>query len=220
MNSLAFYSHSISMTKILIADDHTVVRKGIQTFLNESFDKLHIDEVVDGTEILKKISYTNYDLLIMDIQMPNTDAFDIMQYIKIKFPDVKVLVFSMSPENIYGLRFLKAGASGFLSKDQSLHEFKKAIETILSGGKYISKSLAEFLTYSSFTPNAATPFEKLSKREFEVMSLLLAGNSINDISHQLNIHSSTIGTHKARIFEKLNVINMLELKELADLYKM
>ena len=156
----------------------------------------------------------------MDIQMPKTDTLGLMEYIHIKLPDSKVLVFSMSPENIYAKRFLKAGAKGFVSKDASLDEITKAINQVLNNKKYISPALADRLADESFTDAPDNPFDKLSRREFEIASLLLAGQTLTEISQSLNLQASTVGTHKARLFEKLNVGNIMDLKELANTYNL
>ncbi len=159
-----------------------------------------------------------YDLVMLDIQMPNTDTFGLMEYFRIKFPELKVLVFSMSPESIYAKRFLKAGAKGFLSKDAPLEEIKKAINLVLNDKKYISDTLMETLAENSGKTNDLNLFNSLSAREFEIVSLLLTGQTISQIGKTLHLQVSTIGTHKARIFEKLKVSNILELKDLANTY--
>ena len=131
-----------------------------------------------------------------------------------------MLIFSMSSETIYAKRFLKAGAKGFLSKDSSLDEIKKAINLVLNNRRYVSDSLAEALAFSSASNSPENPFEKLSQREFEIASLLLGGQSVSDVSRALNLQTSTVGTHKSRIFEKLGIDNILELKELATSYNL
>ncbi|HMW26623.1 MAG TPA: response regulator transcription factor, partial [Ferruginibacter sp.] len=163
---------------------------------------------------------TGYDLVILDIQMPKTDTLGLMEYIHIKYPAAKVLMFSMSAENIYAKRFMKAGAYGFISKEAPLEEITRAINMILNGKKYISDTLAEKLAEDSFSGKTGNPFNDLSPREFEIVSLLLEGKTVTDISHTLNIQTSTVGTHKARLFDKLGVTNILELKELATTYNL
>ncbi|HEX2682487.1 MAG TPA: response regulator transcription factor, partial [Ferruginibacter sp.] len=144
----------------------------------------------------------------------------LMEYIHITYPEARVLMFSMSAENIYAKRFMKAGASGFVSKEAPLEDITRAISTILNGKKYISDSLAEKLAEDSYSGKSGNPFNELSPREFEIVSLLLEGKTVTDISHTLNIQTSTVGTHKARLFEKLGVTNILELKELATTYNL
>jgi two-component system invasion response regulator UvrY len=150
--------------------------------------------------------------------MPKTDSFGLMEYIHVKYPKAKVLVFSVSAENTYARRFMKAGAYGFVSKEAPLEEIIKAINLVLNDRKYISESLAYKIAEDSFAGRSENPFNKLSPREFEIVSLLLGGQTVSDISQSLNIQTSTVGTHKARLFEKLSVTNILELKELATAY--
>jgi len=187
--------------------------------LSEIFMPCEVYEANSGESAIEKLKENAYDLIIMDIQIPNTDTLGFMEYIHTRYPEARVLIYSMSAENIYAKRFLKAGAKGFISKDAELEEIKKAINLILNGRKYISESLALSLAEESFT-NHPNPFSKLSSREFEIFTLLISGQPIKDISKVLNLHTSTIGTHKARLFEKLNVTNILELKELSNSYNL
>jgi two-component system, NarL family, invasion response regulator UvrY len=208
------------MKKFLLVDDHIVVRSGIQGLLSEIFKPCEIHEAGDSESATEKLKQHQYDLVMMDIQMPNSDTMGLMEYIQVKYPEAKVLIFSMSAENIYAKRFLKAGAMGFLSKDSSLDEIKKAITLVLNNRKYISESFAEMLADASFAGTPDNPFDKLSPREFEITSLLLTGQSVSEISKTLHLQISTVGTHKSRVFEKLKVTNILELKELANSYKL
>ena len=208
------------MKKFLLVDDHNVVRSGIKGLLLELFKPSAIDEANDGDSATEILKHNQYDLIMMDIQMPKTDTLGLMEYIHIKYPDAKVLIFSMSAEGIYAKRFLKAGAKGFLSKDAPLEEIKKAINLVLNNRKYISETLASSLAEESISETSGNPFNQLSPREFEIVSLLLSGQTISEISKLLNLQVSTIGTHKARLFSKLNVNNILELKEIATSYNL
>jgi len=208
------------MKKFLLVDDHNVVRSGIKGLLIELFKPSEIFEAGDGETAIEILKIHNYDLIMMDIQMPKTDTLGLMEYIHIRYPEAKVLIFSMSAESIYAKRFLKAGARGFLSKDAPLEEIKKAIGLVLNNRKYISETLAAVLAEESITERPSNPFNQLSPREFEIVSLLLSGQTLSDISKLLNLQISTIGTHKARLFDKLHVSNILELKELANSYNL
>lgn len=208
------------MKKFLLVDDHVVVRSGIKILLSELYDPAEIHEAMNGDTAVEKLKEHAYDLIMLDIQMPKTDTLGLMQYIHITYPEAKVLMFSMSAENIYAKRFMKAGAYGFISKEAPLEEITRAINIILSGRKYISETLAENLAEDSFSGKSGNPFNELSPREFEIVSLLLDGKTVTEISHSLNIQTSTVGTHKARIFEKLGVDNILKLKELATTYNL
>ena len=152
--------------------------------------------------------------------MPNTDAIGLMEYIKREHSGIKVLIYSMSAEKIYAKRFMRSGAMGFLSKNAPLTEITKAIEMILKNKKYISEEFAEILAGDSFSGKTTNPFDDLSNREFEIVKLLLTGHTLTEISGILNVQTSTIGTHKHRLFEKLAIRNVLELKELATGYNL
>jgi two-component system invasion response regulator UvrY len=208
------------MKKFLLVDDHVVVRSGIKILLADLYNPAEIHEAMNGDTAVAKLKENSYDLVMLDIQMPNTDTLGLMEFIHITYPDVKVLMFSMSAENIYAKRFMKAGAYGFISKEAPLEEITKAITVILGGKKYISESLAQKLAEDSFSGKTGNPFNELSPREFEIVTLLLDGKTVTEISHILNIQTSTVGTHKARLFEKLGVDNILKLKEIATTYNL
>jgi two-component system, NarL family, invasion response regulator UvrY len=206
------------MRKFLLIDDHTVVRSGIKVLLTDIYKDVDIREAQDGVTALELLQNYTYDLVTLDIQMPNTDTFGLMELIKRKYPDLKVLVFSMSPESIYAIRFIKAGAKGFISKDAPLEEIKIAIDKVLHNKKYFSEELLDLLAEGSNTANSINPFSTLSPREFEIVSMLLNGKTISVIASDLTLGLSTVGTHKGRIFNKLNVTNLLELKALSNSY--
>ncbi|MCX6314780.1 MAG: response regulator transcription factor [Sphingobacteriales bacterium] len=206
------------MKKFLLVDDHIVVRSGIKTLLTDIYQPAEVHEAFDGDSTIAKLKENRYDLVMLDIQMPNTDSLALMKYIHENYPETKVLIFSMSAENIYAKRFMKDGAFGFISKEAPLDEITRAINIILNNRKYISETLIDKLAEDSLSGNPVNPFDRLSPKEFEIASLLLSGKTLSDISHSLNIHTSTAGTHKARLFEKLEVNNILELSELAKAY--
>lgn len=208
------------MKNFLLIDDHEIVRAGVKNVLQEIFKPCEIFEAHDEKTALQELKARRYDLIIMDVQMPDTDTAGLMEYIKTRFSDAKVLVFSMSAENVYAKRFLKAGAMGFISKNAGLIELKKAVELVLNDRKYISENLAEQLATEIGTQQPSNPFDKLSAREFEIATLLMTGKSGSEISELLSINSSTVGTHKARLFEKLKVANLPELIEVGRIYKL
>ena len=207
------------MKKILLIDDHVVVRSGIKTLLSGLYKDVETDEAKDGETAMLQVKNSHYDLVMLDIQMPHTDTFSLMEYFKKEYPLLKVLVFSMSPENIYALRFIKAGARGFITKDAPLEEIKKAIDVVLNDKKYISEELLFMLAEGKGAAVGHSPFNSLSSREFEIVSMLLQGKTISSIAADLHLGISTVGTHKSRIFNKLQVSNLLEMKELADSYE-
>ncbi len=208
------------MKNFLLIDDHEIVRSGVKNVLQEIFKPCGIYEANNEKTALLELKSRKYDLIIMDVQMPDTDTAGLMEYIKTRYPDAKVLMFSMSAENVYAKRFLKAGAMGFVSKNAGLDELKKAVEQVLNDRKYISENLADQLAGDIGRLQPSNPFDKLSAREFEIATLLISGRSGSEISDLLSINSSTVGTHKARLFEKLGVGNLPELIEMARIYKL
>jgi two-component system invasion response regulator UvrY len=152
----------------------------------------------------------------MDVQMPQTDTFGLLGFIKMKYPAARVLIFSMSNENIYAKRFIKSGAMGFVSKSAGLVELLKAVDMAMNDRKYISDQFADQLANELSEENTNNPFDTLSKREFEVAGLLVKNKSVTEIGDILSINSSTVASHKARVFEKLGVQKITELIELEN----
>lgn len=208
------------LKNFLLIDDHEIVRSGVKTVLLELFKPCEIFEASNEKEALDQLKARKYDLVIMDVQMPDTDSAGLLKNIKIKTPEVKVLVFSMSAENLYAKRFMKLGAMGFVTKNSGLSELIKAINLALNNRKYISESFAEILAGEVGDEKSSNPFESLSSREFEIVSLIIHGKSLNEISDLLSIHSSTVSTHKSRLLEKLGVKNLPELLELARAFNL
>ena len=205
------------MKKFLLIDDHLVVRSGIKMLLTDMFKDVEISEAENGNSALELLKEAAYDLITMDVQMPNTDSFALMEFIKKEYPKARVLMFSMSPESIYAIRFIKAGAKGFISKSAPLDEMKTAIEKVMNDKKYFSEEVLMELTEGDAGGNNNL-FDLLSPREFEIVQMLLNGKTISHIAADLSLGLSTVGTHKGRIFQKLKVSNLLELKELANSY--
>ncbi len=208
------------MKNFLLIDDHEIVRSGVKTVLLEMFKPCEIFEASNENEALEQLKARRYELIIMDVQMPDTDAAGLMKNIKIKYPDAKVLIFSMSAENLYAKRFMKSGAMGFVTKNAGLSELIKAINLALNNRKYISESFAEMLAVDLSDEKTSNPFDSLSSREFEIVSMIMSGKSLNEISDLLSIHTSTVSTHKSRLFDKLNVKNLPELLELARAFNL
>jgi DNA-binding NarL/FixJ family response regulator len=207
------------MPELLLVDDHTIVRTGLKMMIEGFLPHTKIDEADDGDAAFHKIKAHDYDLVIMDINMPNTDSLGTLQTILSFKPATKIIIFSMNSEGVYAKRYLKMGAMGYLRKDAPNEEIKRAISTVLNNKRYISPELNEKLLIDLQSKNKSeNPFENLSPREFEIVQHLAHGDSVAEISHKLNLHTSTIGTHKARIFEKLNCNNIIELTNLARVH--
>lgn len=206
------------MKTILIVDDHEIVRSGLKMLINGFYPFVELQEAHNEESTVEILKKNQFDLVILDMHMPNSNSIGLLEYIGKMFPSTKVLIFSMGSEVLYAKRFLQAGAKGYLAKDSSIGEVKIAIETILEGGKYISKNLMDILVDDVTTNKSTNPFDQLSSREFQIASFLLDGLSITEISTLLNLQPSTVGTYKGRIFEKLKVSNLIELIDMANVY--
>ncbi len=201
------------MLRILIADDHTVVRKGLRQILLDEFPGAYIEEVADGGELIKHALTGKWDVVVSDLSMPGRSGLDALQQIKLSLPDLPVLILSIHPEEQYALRALKSGAAGYLSKDTAPEELVKAVQKVLLGKKYISQAIAEKLA-NTFSSDATTlPHEYLSDREFDVMKFLANGKSVSEIAEILSLSVTTVSTYRARIMTKMN------LKSNSDLTK-
>ncbi|TCJ13965.1 response regulator transcription factor [Flaviaesturariibacter flavus] len=205
--------------KVLIVDDHAVMRAGLKLLLQDAFANLQLFEAGDGDEAMEVLRQQHIDILVMDIHIRNTDSISLVELISIRYPKTYILVFSMLPEKVYGRRMLAAGARSYLPKESTLDEIKKAFELVFRRKTYMSQNFAEIMAGAGAT-QALNPFDQLSRREFEIVNLLLSGASINAIAQSINVKPSTVGTYKARVFEKLRIATVFELKDLAVLYKM
>ncbi len=175
-----------------------------------------IDEAHNGDTAIQKIKEKNYDLVVMDVNMPETDSFGTLETILAFKPSTKVIMFSMNAEEVYAKRYLKIGAMGYLRKDAPNSEIENAITTVLNDKTYVSPELTQkFLSDMKSKGKTENPFDRLSTREFEIVQHLAQGESVAEISKKLNVHTSTVGTHKARIFEKLHCHNIIDLTNLA-----
>jgi DNA-binding NarL/FixJ family response regulator len=206
------------MKRFLIADDHYIVRSGISFLIKEAFLNAEIDECRDGDSAWKKIDDSEYDLAIMDISMPGTDSINLIKKIFVRRPTQKVLILTMSSEDIYASKYLRLGVKGFINKEAEAADIRQAITAILNEKRYISPRLREILTQEVIEGKSNRPLDVLSARELEIMTLILEGKNISEIAHILCVHTSTIGTHKARILQKLGVSNVIELNKMVQLF--
>ena len=191
--------------QILIADDHAIVREGVKQIVKTLPEITLIDETGTGQETLSKILETRYDLVILDISMPGISGLEILQKLKEKGITVKILILSFYPQEQYAVRAFKLGASGYLSKDSAYEELARAIRKIISGGKYISSTLAEKLIFMDLEKAGMAPHEALSEREMQVMLLLATGKSVTEIANEIFISDKTVSTYRTRIMEKMNM---------------
>lgn len=199
------------MIRILIADDHFIVREGLKQIVSEVPDMIVLDEAQDGQEALKKALSKDYDIIILDISMPHKTGLDVLKELKEKKPETNVLVLSVHPEEHYVIRVLKAGASGYLTKESAPEELVTAIRKISQGRKYITISLAEKLAGEIEKPLDAPLHSTLSEREFRVLCLIASGKSIKEISEELFLSIKTVSTYRTRILKKMGFRNNSEL---------
>jgi two-component system, NarL family, invasion response regulator UvrY len=203
------------MIKIIIADDHAVVRKGLKQIFEETQDLSVVDEASSGNELLEKVRSKKYDVVILDISMPGKDGLDTLKELKIHQPDLPVLIFTVFPEEQYAVRILKAGAAGYLNKESEPEIMIDAIRKVARGRKYISPFLAELLASNLDTSGEAPLHETLSDREFQVMCMIASGKSVSDIAKELSLSTNTISTYRLRILEKMNLKNNAEITHYA-----
>ena len=187
---------------ILIADDHTIVRKGIKQIIMEEFIEAVIEEVADGNEMLHKIRSEKFDIVISDISMPGRSGLESLKQVKEEFPKLPVLILSMHSEDQYAIRVLKAGASGYLTKDSAPEELVKAVKQIISTGRYISPAVADKLAENINQNSTEELHESLSDREFEVLKMIGSGKTVSEIAQILSLSVNTISTYRVRILEK------------------
>ncbi|MDE3235800.1 MAG: response regulator transcription factor [Bacteroidota bacterium] len=206
--------------KILLADDHNVLRKGLILILSKSFPNAEIEEVSDGVELLKKVVKDTWSVIISDISMPGLSGIEAIKQIKEIAPHTPVLILSTHAPEQYALRSIRAGASGYLTKESAPEELVNAIEMLLRGKKYITPDVAEILAEAYGEDFEKAPHEQLSDREFQVFKLLVQGKSISDISDELSLSVNTISTYKSRIFEKMHMHNNADLIKYAIEYKL
>jgi DNA-binding NarL/FixJ family response regulator len=190
--------------KVLVADDHAIVRKGLKQILLDEYPFGEIEECSNAEELLQKASDGNWDVIISDISMPGRSGLEALHQIRLSHPRLPVLILSMHPEEQYAIRALKAGASGYCSKDLAHEELVNAVRRVLTGKKYITPSLAETLASQLEDENQTEPYKRLSDREFDVFKLLASGKSVSEIADVLCLSTTTISTYRSRILNKLS----------------
>ena len=201
--------------KILVVDDHAVVRQGVKQILSEHFHCSVIGEAQSAEEMMEKIKKAHWSIVILDLGMPGKGGLDALKELKQSYPKIPVLVLSAYPEDQLALRTLKAGAAGYLSKDSAPNEVVQAIRKIVAGGKFVSPSVAELLALNLEMDLEKPLHEQLSDREYQVMCLIAVGKSLKEIADDLCVSISTVNTYRARILEKMQLKNNTELTHYA-----
>ena len=202
------------MIRILIGDDHAIVRRGLKQIVEESHDMI-VDEAKNGQEVLEKTRKNRYDILVLDISLPDRSGLDVLKHLKNTKPDLPILILSIHPEEQYAVRVLRAGASGYLSKDSAPDELAAAIRKVSQGRKYISASLAEKLAFNLDKSTEIPVHETLSDREFQVMCMIASGKTVTQIAEKLCLSVKTISTYRSRILEKMQMQNNAEITHYA-----
>jgi two-component system, NarL family, invasion response regulator UvrY len=197
--------------KILIADDHSAIRIGVKQICLAEFPNMKFGEAVSSTEAFRKLKEDDWDILILDVDLPGRDGLDILKQIRAEKLKIPVLMFSFHGEEQIAIRALKLGASGYLSKDAADKELIKAINNILDGRKYVSQVIADKLVSMLDSDAEQEPHEALSDREYQTMLLIASGKTVTDIADQLCLSKPTISTYRARILEKMNLKNNAEM---------
>jgi DNA-binding NarL/FixJ family response regulator len=203
------------MLRVLITDDHPLIRRGLKQVLQEGLGSVVVGEAQNAGEALEQIVKRSWDVAVMDITMPGRSGLDILRDIRNANPKLPVLILSMHSEDQFARRVLKAGAAGFIPKETAPEELIKAIRKVLSGGKYITPSLAEKIAFDLAKPPEEAPHEHLSDREFRVLQLIASGKSVSQIGEHLSLSVKTISTYRARILEKMRMQNNAELTHYA-----
>ena len=199
------------MIKILIADDHAIIREGLKQILAETSDMVVAGEAADGREVLDHVRKDDYDLVLLDIAMPGRGGLDTLGRLKHEKPELPVLVLSMYPEEQYAIRAFKAGASGYLTKESAPEELISAIRKVTQGGKYVSSSLAEKLAFNLEKDTEKPLHEMLSDREYQVIIMIASGKTVTEISDKLSLSVKTISTNRARALKKMEMKTNAEM---------
>jgi DNA-binding NarL/FixJ family response regulator len=203
------------MIRVLIVDDHAILRRGLRALLSDEFHGAAFGEASNAQQALEQLRKEKWDVALLDITLPGKNGLDLLKEFKAARPKLPVLILSAHPEDQFAVRVLKAGAGGYLTKESAPEELAKAIRKILAGGQYVSPALAEKLALRVRKDITLTPHETLSDREYEIMCLIASGKTVTEIAGELSLSPKTISTYRARVLEKLGVKNNAEIVQYA-----
>lgn len=199
------------MIRIVIADDHAIVREGLKRIVFAAGDMELVAEAADGTEVMQRVRELSFDVLMLDLSMPGRSGMELIKLVHAEKPKLRILVLSMHQELQYAVRAIKSGASGYLTKESAPSLLEQAIRKLAGGGAFISAEVAEQLALGAMPGGEGLPHENLSNREFEVLRLLVAGTSVTDIALRLKLSVKTVSSHKANLMHKMGLPNQSEL---------
>lgn len=203
------------MIRILIADDHAILRRGLREILAREIKEVACGEAENAQELLREVESHDWDLVILDVSMPGRSGVDVLKDLNRTHPRLPVLVLSMYPEDQYGKRVLKAGAAGYMNKESAPEELIRAIRKVLAGGHYVSSELAEKLAVDLHEESGRPLHENLSDREFEVLRMIASGKTVGQIAEELHLSVTTVSTYRARILQKMHASSNAELMHYA-----
>lgn len=197
--------------RILIADDHAVVRQGLKQILAGAFKRASFGEAANSTQALERVWKETWDIVILDLTMPGRSGLEVLKEIKHAHPKLPVLMLSMHPEDQFAVRMLKAGASGYMTKESAPDELVGAVKKAIAGGRYVSARLAEKMALLLANDSPGAPHENLSDREFLILRLIASGKSVSIIARELALSVKTVSTYRTRLLEKMDMVNNAQL---------
>jgi DNA-binding NarL/FixJ family response regulator len=200
-----------TVIRVLVADDHAIVRRGLKLILSEEFERVVVGEAQNGKELIEQIEKDDWEVVVLDITMPGRSGLDLLKEIKRLRPQLPVLILSMHSEDQFAVRAFKAGAAGYMTKENAPEELVKAIKKVLAGGKYVSATLAETLVSGLEVDTDKPAYESLSDREYQVLRMIASGKTVKEIADELSLSMKTISTYRTRILEKLRMRTNAEL---------
>jgi DNA-binding NarL/FixJ family response regulator len=197
--------------RVLLADDHAIVRAGLKEILEDTGDMTVAGEATNGQEVMAQVRAHDFDVAVLDLSMPGRSGFELIKQVKVEKPRLRILVLTMHSEEQYAVRALKAGASGFLTKEAAADQLVAAIRRIAGGGAYVSPETAERLALAAAPRTEAAPHTLLSNREFQILQMIAGGRTVSEIAKRLSLSVKTVSTHKTRILHKMGLANQAEL---------
>lgn len=208
------------MIRLVVADDHTIVREGLKQLLGAAGDIDVVGEAQNGHEVMERVRGLDFDLLLLDMSMPGKSGIELIKQVRAEKPRLKILILSMHEEHQYAVRAIRAGASGYLTKESASRQLVDAIRKVAAGGAFISAEVAQQLALGAMPEAKGLPHEALSDREFQIFRLIADGRSVSDIAAQLNLSVKTVSTHKSNILHKMRLSTSAELVRYAITHRL